>query len=107
MTVVITDKVVKVVDVDWDALSTNVEAEVMDKLKHDLSTWENNAAMKAMFLRDAADGLDICTLLTQRKWKKAEDRLWDMDTASREYVREWIEKHSCQNLFQILRDQEA
>ena len=107
MNVVIAEKVVKVVEVDWASLSMAVEAEVMDKLKYNLSTWQNDTAMKSMFLRDAADSLEVCTLLTQEKWFKAEERLWDMDTAPREYVFYWIEKHSCQNLFGILRQQEA
>jgi hypothetical protein len=63
--------------------------------------------MQAMFLRDAADGLDICALLAEGKWEKAEDRLRNMDTASREWVFDFIEKHSCNDLFGTMRNQKA
>jgi hypothetical protein len=105
MTAVITEKTVKLVEVDWDALASAVETEVMEKLDDDLVAWQYDVSMKVMFLRDAADGLEVCGLLKEGKWKEVEERLWDMDTASRDHVYDWIEKHSCDNLFRLLREQ--
>ena len=107
MNVTVTEKTVKVVEVNWVALAKAVENEVMEKLNDDLVLWQDDVSMRAMFLRDAADGLGVCALLTNGKWNDVGDRLWAMDTASREYVYDWIEKHSCKNIFQLLREQEA
>jgi len=95
MTVTVTEKVVKVVTVDWTALAAAVKSEILTKLDGDMNAWVEDASMLSMVLRDAADGLDVCSMLTEDKWKDVEDRLWKMDTAPREYVGDWIEKHSC------------
>lgn len=95
----------QVIEVDWVALANAVENEVMAKLNEELVQWQNDTAMRAMFLHDAADGLDVCILLSKGKWSDAEDRLYKMDTASREWVWDWIEKHSCNGFFDILRKQ--
>jgi hypothetical protein len=107
MTVVITETVVKVVKVDWDALAKAVKNEVMTKLKNDLVMWEDDASMLSMVLMDASSGIDAAVLLADGDWKGAEQHLYDMDTAPREYVYDWIEKHSCVNLFQVLGEQAA
>lgn len=104
---VVTTKTVEVIQVDWPALAVKVEEDVMAKLYDDLEQWKDDISMRAMFLQDAADGLEVCILLSEGKWKKAEERLRDMDTASREYVWDFIDKHSCDDLFDILRKQEA
>lgn len=104
---VVTTKTIEVIQIDWPALAAKVEEDVMAKLYDDLEQWKNDISMRAMFLQDAADGLEVCILLAEGKWKKAEDRLRDMDTASREYVWDFIDKHSCDNLFNILRKQET
>jgi hypothetical protein len=105
MTVTVTEKVMRIVTVDWAALAAAVREEVIDKLNADMAQWQDDVSMQSMFLRDAADGLYVVALLAEGKWQKAENKLHDMDTASREYVWQWIEKHSCYGLFGVLRDQ--
>lgn len=104
---VVTTKTVEVIQVDWRALAAKVEEDVMANLYYDLEQWDDDVSMQAMFLRDAADGLDICILLAEGEWEKAEARLRGMDTAAREYVWVFIEKHSCNDLFSIMRNQKA
>lgn len=77
--------------VDWAALAQAVEQRVMIKLKQDLEHWANDIGMKAMFVADAADGMAVCELLEQGKWREAESKIWDMDTAARDYVWEFLE----------------
>ena len=107
MTVVITETVVKVVKVDWIALAEAVKGEIMAKLKNDLVIWKDDASMLSMVLMDASSGLGVVALLAEGNWKGAEQHLYDMDTAPREYVYDWVEKHSCVNLFQVLGEQAA
>lgn len=107
MNVVVTEKVVVSIEVDWNALSKAVEEEVMSKLNDDLVLWSDDMHMRAMFMRDAANGLDVCAVLSKGKWSDAEDRLYKMDTAAREWVWDWVEKHSCNGFFDILRKQGA
>ena len=77
--------------VDWAALAAAVELRVMAKLKHDLEHWADDISMKAMFVADCADGMAVCELLEEGKWREAESKIWDMDTAARDYVWEFIE----------------
>lgn len=107
MTVTVTEKVVKIVTVDWAALAAAVKAEILTKLTNDMDLWKNDVSMLSVVLRDAADGLNVCSLLNEKEWKRVEGRLWEMDTAPREYVYDWIEKHSCENLFRLLLEQGA
>lgn len=104
---VVTTKTVEVIQVDWTALAVKVEEDVMAKLYDDLEQWKDDISMRAMFLQDAADGLEVCILLAEGKWEKAEDRLRDMDTAAREHVWDFIDRHSCNDLFSIMRKQKA
>ena len=75
----------------WAALAQAVEQRVMIKLKQDLEHWANDIGMKAMFVQDAADGMAVCELLEEGRWREAESKIWDMDTAARDYVWEFIE----------------
>ena len=77
--------------VDWAALAEAVEQRVMIKLKQDLEHWAGDIGMKAMFVQDAADGMAVCELLEEGRWREAESKIWDMDTAARDYVWEFIE----------------
>jgi hypothetical protein len=107
MSVIVTEKVVTSIEVDWGALAASVEKEVMAKLNDDLVLWPDDMDMRAVFMRDAADGLDVCVLLSNGEWSDAEDKIRDMDTAPREWVWDWVEKHSCDGFFDILRKQGA
>jgi hypothetical protein len=107
MTVTVTEKVVVSIEVDWVALAKAVEEEVMAKLNDDLILWQDDMAMRAVIMHDAADGLDVCVFLADGKWSNAQDRLYKMDTASREWVWDWVEKHSCNGFFDILCKQGA
>ena len=78
-------------NIDWETISKKVEKQVLKKLKKDLVDWEQDLEMKSMFLRDAADGLDVANILKTGNWLLVEKRLWEMDTAAREYVYEYIE----------------
>jgi len=105
MTVVITEKTVRVVEVDWIALAESLENEVLAKLEDDIIEWGQDTSMLSMFLRDAADGLDVAVLLANGRWDSAESKIYNMDTVARDYIFDWIEKHSCDNLFDVLREQ--
>ena len=59
--------------------------------------------MRAMFLGDAGDALDVCEHLAEGNWAKAEKRLWDMDTAARDYVYDWIGAVAGEEFFDIVR----
>ena len=87
----VTVRETKTAIVDWAALAEAVEQRVMIKLKHDLEHWADDISMKAMFVADCADGMAVCELLEEGKWREAESKIWDMDTAARDYVWEFIE----------------
>ena len=77
--------------VDWPALAAAVEKRVMIKLKHDLEHWADDISMKAMFVADCADGMAVCELLEEGKWREAESKIWHMDTAARDYIWDFLE----------------
>lgn len=79
-------------EVDWKVLADAVERQVMTKLEEDLKNWADDRGMRAMFLGDAGDGLDVCEIIAEGRWRDVEERLWDMDTAAREYVYHFIEQ---------------
>ena len=79
-------------DVDWPGLAKAVEARVMQQMQESLETWKDDVSMKAMALKDAADGLDVCVLIAEgSSGYEIENRLWEMDTAARDVVYEMIE----------------
>lgn len=107
MNVVIAEKVVKVVEVDWIALAKAVENEVMRKLHDDLKDWPrpDDISLRSMCLDDASRALNVCELLQLGMWKEAEKRLYTMDTSPREYLYDWIEQNSCKDFFKVLREE--
>jgi hypothetical protein len=100
---IISTQVEYVNDIDWKTLADEVEDRVMNKLHDDLAHWANDRSMRAMFLRDAADGLAVCELLAKGSWLPVENRLWDMDTAARDCVYEMIEAVAGADFFDIVR----
>ena len=89
---IVTRKTVVQVSVDWSALAAGVEALVMKKLEQDLVDWASDRGMVQMFLRDAADGLAVCDVIQRGNINDVVSRLWEMDTAAREYVYDFIEQ---------------
>jgi len=86
----IKEKTITVLEVDWVALSNAVEQKVMTKLADDMNDWKDDRSMRAMFLCDAGDGLDVCEVLAKGVWQDVVDRLWKMDTAARDYLWDFI-----------------
>ena len=80
-----------VLNVGWGTLSRQVEERVMSKLHNDLATWSNDLGMRQMFVQDAADSLAVCKLIAKGQWAPVEKRLWEMDTAARDCVYDFIE----------------
>jgi hypothetical protein len=87
----VTMRETKTAIVDWSELALAVERRVMAKLKQDLENWSDDLSMREMFVADAADGMAVCVLLAEGKWREAESKIWHMDTAPRDYVWEFIE----------------
>ena len=85
-------KTVETLEVDWAALTDELEKQVMAKLADDLEAWKDDRSMRSMFLSDAGDGLDVCEVMLKGNWQKTEDRLWDMDTAARDHLYDWIDQ---------------
>lgn len=100
---IITKEVKTVVNIDWAELSRAVEQRVMQKLKEDLDSWAEDIGMRSMFLQDAADGLKVCELLLAGEWKPVEDKIWDMDTAARDYVYDFIGEVAGEEFFDLVR----
>lgn len=92
------------VDVDWAGISKEVELRVMQKLQADLDHWAEDLGMRSMFLHDAADGLKVCELLLEGKWKPVEDKIWDMDTAARDYIYDFIGDVAGEDFFDLVRN---
>ncbi len=88
---IVQKEVKTVVTVDWAALSAAIELRVMQKLKEDLKHWADDVGMRSMFLGDASDGLKVCELLLEGNWQAVEKKLWDMDTAARDYLWDFLE----------------
>lgn len=87
----VTVRETKTAIVDWNELALAVERRVIAKLQQDLLNWPDDLSMREMLVADAADGMAICVLLEQGRWREAESKLWDMDTAARDYVWEFLE----------------
>jgi hypothetical protein len=96
-------KTVETVDVDWAALADELEKRVMAKLADDLETWKEDRSMRAMFLGDASNGLDVCEVVLTGKWFLVEERLWSMDTAARDYLYDWIDEICGADFFNLMR----
>lgn len=88
---IVQKEVKTVVTVDWAALSAAIELRVMEKLQEDLKHWADDVGMRSMFLGDASDGLKVCELLLEGNWQLVEKKLWDMDTAARDYLWDFLE----------------
>ena len=88
--------------VDWNTLAEAVEKRVMEKLKEDLEHWAEDLGMRSMFLQDAADGIKVCELLLDGKWHKVKEKLWDMDTAARDCVYDFIAEVAGDDFFDIV-----
>jgi hypothetical protein len=91
--------------VDWAALAAAVERRVMEKLKFDLEHWADDLSMREMFVADCADGMAVCVLLEQGKWREAEKKIWDMDTAARDYIWEFLEAELGVDELEFIRQQ--
>jgi len=89
---IVTVRKTVVYDVDWASVAQAVEQKAMAKLKEDLKNWSDDRSMLVMFLGDASDALSVCEVIETGNWRDIEERLWKMDTASREYVYDWIEQ---------------
>lgn len=100
---IVQKEVKTVVTVDWAALSQAVELRVMQKLKEDLEHWADDLGMRSMFLGDASDGLKVCELLLEGKWQAVEKKLWDMDTAARDYLWDFLEAELGVDELEIIR----
>ena len=87
----VTMRETKTAIVDWTELALAVERRVMAKLKQDLLNWPDDLSMREMLIGDAADGMAICVLLEQGKWREAEKKIWHMDTAARDYIWDFLE----------------
>ena len=88
---IVQKEVKTVVTVDWAALAQAIELRVMQKLQEDLKHWADDVGMRSMFLGDASDGLKVCELLLEGNWQLVEKKLWDMDTAARDYLWDFLE----------------
>lgn len=89
--------------IDWAVLADGVEKLVMAKLANDLKKSETDRSMRAMYLCDAGDSLDVVVKLGEGNWPEAERRLWKMDTAARDYVWEFIEQVAGKKFFEAVR----
>jgi hypothetical protein len=92
-----------IVTINWILLADTVEQKVMSKLKEDLANWADDRGMRSMFLADASDGLEVCDLLAKGDWQKVENRLYNMDTAARDYLYEWIKQAAGEGFFAMVR----
>ena len=91
--------------VDWAALAEGVEVRVMQKLTDDLAHWSDEGlSMRQMFVQDCADSLAVCeTMLNKQTWSAVEEKLWDMDTAARDCVYDFIAEVAGVDFFDIVR----
>jgi len=92
-----------IVDINWTALADELEKKVMTKLQQDLIDWSHDRGMRAMFLSDASNGLEVCEKIVEGNWHQIEDRIWKMDTAAREYIYEWIAEIAGDDFFDLVR----
>jgi hypothetical protein len=100
---IVQKEVKTVVTVDWAALSAAIELRVMEKLQEDLKHWADDVGMRSMFLGDASDGLKVCELLLEGNWQTVEKKLWDMDTAARDYLWDFLEAELGVDELEIIR----
>jgi len=91
------------VHINWQELALQVELLVMEKMRTDMERWADDRSMRAMLLGDASAGLDVCVLLAEGDWRLVEDRLWEMDTAARDYIYDWIGAVAGAEFFDIVR----
>jgi hypothetical protein len=94
----------RTVSINWKELALQVEKRVIAKLQQDLVTWSDDLSMREMLVADAADGMAVCVLVEQGKWREAESKLWHMDTAARDYIFEFIEAVAGQDFVEIARN---
>jgi hypothetical protein len=90
-------------EVNWQALSDAVEKLAMAKLAEDLEHWKSDRGMRAMFLADAASALEVCEVMVKGQWHEVDKKLWEMDTAARDYVYDWIAEVAGEDFFKIVR----
>ena len=91
--------------VDWAALAAGVEALVMEKLRNDMEHWagDEHLGMRQMFVQDCADALAVCeTMVDKQSFQAVEDKLWEMDTAARDYVYDFIAEVAGADFFDLV-----
>jgi hypothetical protein len=106
MKTIVSRKVIETIDVDWSTLAKEVESKVMAKLEQDIKAWPEDLDMRAMFMRDAAEGLDVCVSLEKGNWNEVENKMWRMDTAPREYIYEFITDIAGEDFFNLMRNRD-
>jgi hypothetical protein len=94
---------IEIVKINWTALADAVESKVMAKMYADLAYWTEDRSMRAMLIADAADGLEVCELLAKGAWKPVEEKLWNMDTAARDYLYDYIDDVAGEDFFKAVR----
>jgi len=82
----------QVITVDWSLLADQLDELVIAKMHSDLDQWKNAPGMRAIFVGHARDGLEVCKHVRAGDTSKVRARLWQMDTAAREYVYEMLER---------------
>ena len=101
----VTVRETKTAIVDWTELALAVERRVMAKLRQDLENWPDDLSMREMLIADAADGMAICVLLEQGRWREAEKKIWHMDTAARDYIWDFLEAELGVDELEFIRQQ--
>ena len=84
-------KTVTTFEIDWAALAAGVERLVLDHMNSQIEHWNDDLSMRQMAVMDANDSFQVCEHLLAGDWNKARKRLFDMDTAARDYVFDFIE----------------
>lgn len=100
---IINTKVEYVSEIDWSTLAVEVESRVMTHLTQMLESWKDDLSMRQMFMQDTADSLTVCEHLSVGNWQVAESRLFDMDTAARDVVFDFIEEVAGREFFDLVR----
>lgn len=90
-------------EIDWAALAAGVEELVMDHMQAQLLSYADDLSMRQMFVQDTSDSLAVCEHLLAGDWTKGRKRLWDMDTAARDVVFDFIEIVAGREFFDIVK----
>ena len=97
----ITKKITETYEIDYKGLADHLEEQIIKNLEIEIKDSRGDRPMMSMYMRDAAQYIDIIDYITEQDIETAKEMLIDMDTGARETFYEIFERETGINIYDI------